>query len=372
MSYARYLDLVGLVGELFNNVERKPFDVVERKRKPYCGKYTMYSCQSGKFWRSRCGQRSCSCVECRNSYAGKRQAQIQALCEDNGLNRFFTLTVNPRNFKDDMEAWENISYIWSKFRKRLAREYPNCKWVCVLEKHHEGEGENRDDCDEQEEANNRPHIHGFSSEWIDVKWMTTAWEEAGGGSGVKIKWVWGTPADYVCKELAVSRYCTKDSLDVGDFVKPYQKIFWASQGLVKRPKKKSEGYGFVAKQIVGLSGKTILAESEICDILNGDIRDKHKGVKGYEERSKWFLMETTFSEISTRRSEKGISYLASYGGRQEESESRETFARSKDEDKCPNQETERKLVFGGFDYDDNTESKPWADTTGSSLGECTG
>lgn len=297
---------------------------------------------------------------------------MQALCEDNGLNRFFTLTVNPRNFKDDMEAWEQISYIWSKFRKRLARAYPNAKWVCVLEKHHEGEGENRADCDEQEEANNRPHIHGYVSEWIDKEWLTEAWEASGGGSHSKIKYVWGTARDYVCKELAIGRYSTKEALDVGDYIKPYQKVLWTSQGLVKRPKKPSAGYGFVAKQIVGLSGKTILAESEICDIINGDIRYKHKGVKGYEERSKWFLMETTFSEISKRRSEEGVSYLASYGGRQEESESRETFERSKDEDKCPNQEAKWQLTFGDYDYDDNTESQPWANTACSSLGECTG
>lgn len=354
MVWSKHLSVVGLVGELFNNVERKPFFSNPMRAKPYCGKYTMYSCQSGKFWRARCGQRSCGRFACRESYATKRQNKIQALCEDNGLNRFFTLTLDPREFRDDMEAWERISHIWSKFRKRLARAYPKAKWVCVLEKHREGEGGERDDCDEQEEANNRPHIHGYSSCWIDTVWMDGAWRACGGGTHTHIKYVWGTPEDYVCKDVAVSRYSTKDMLEIGEFIKPYQKIFWKSRGLVERDKKVSEGYGFVARQIVGLSGKVVLAMPEICDIINGNIREKHKGVRYYEERQVWIHMETTLGKVSPGRIEKGESVLAPNGGRPGEDEKSEGTKGPKDQAECRDQKAHRQITFedwGDIVYD---------------------
>lgn len=266
-------------------MNRKPARAFEARKlevKAYCGKYAMYGCKEGKFWRSPCGQRACARPECRNMYAKKLQVRLQQLCDDNGLNRLLTLTLDPENFPDDMVAWEKISAVWAKFRQRLMRVHPHLKYAAALEKHTGRESLIAHGADLV--PNDRPHIHAVVSERIGIEWIWENWKAVGGGDGGNIKKVDGPIADYMFKSLRISKYFTKDMLDVAQYVRPRQRIFWKSQGLIVRAKK-SNGYGFLAKHVYGLSGKLIV--DEIGSLINANIREKHGMDKVFFPREDW-------------------------------------------------------------------------------------
>ncbi|MEE8599392.1 MAG: hypothetical protein V3S69_07815, partial [Dehalococcoidales bacterium] len=116
---------------------------------------------------------------------------ISALITEQGLIRFFTLTLNrdvipyDRSEMELVNPWDYIHAVWSNFRKRMNRRFSDFKFVAVLEGH-----KNKD----------YPHIHGFTNIWMEQRLWSSMWAECGGGV---IVWV------EAVKDQALSEYVSK-------------------------------------------------------------------------------------------------------------------------------------------------------------------
>ncbi len=293
----------------------------------------MYHGTQGQYWRNRCGLRACFHRQCRENYAKKRLRIMQEMQEDNNLNYFFTLTLDPKKLGSDKEAWDKIPLIWSKFRKRLSRKYPEIRWFAILEKH---------------TTNNRPHVHGMWDMFVDASWLRQSWEECGGGVQIDLQYVkQGDITTYLNKALNVVKYFGKKNMDIAEYLKPGQRIFWYSANMVKREKHKNCAIGFVGNtKLFGFSGNPLLTFEETCSRINENIDKNHKGDSYYEKRQIWSYVEATFSPILTECSENGKPYLASDRGKQKGYESSSVFAGAKGKNQCLHQETFEWYVEG--------------------------
>lgn len=200
------------------------------KSREKCGRHAFVNLTTGKIVPYHCKGRSCTNTRCRELYAKKRVGMIKDLVEENKLDRFFTLTLDEKRWYNSREAWEEISHVWSKFRKRLNREYKGIKFVAILEKH---------------KKNDRPHIHGFWNQYVSQGWISKNWDECGGGRVVDIRRVEDDVSSYVGKQLDVAKYVGKDNVNVGSYVKKRKRIFWRSTGLKCEAEKKEKEKGWV-------------------------------------------------------------------------------------------------------------------------------
>jgi hypothetical protein len=141
---------------------------------------------------------------------------FDALVREKDMTRFFTLTFDPNDWPSVDSQWEFASWVWSKFRKRLAREFPSCKFIAVLEAHKSG-------C---------PHIHGLFSEYVPFDWMQKAWGECNGGVQVRIEKVkTGKISDYLSKDESMAKYLGKQVTDISKYLYRHQRTMWRSVGL---------------------------------------------------------------------------------------------------------------------------------------------
>jgi hypothetical protein len=154
---------------------------------------------------------NCNCWDC--SYCGPRKQRlyreaIGSWAAHHGLNRFITLTLDPKKFlpdvtylefqelhDDDCEkqrlkklAAEHLRRCFSKLRVYLGREYgTSIKYICVLELHKSG----------------MPHLHLLIDRYIRINWLRRTWTCVGGGFEVKIKYVQvRSAAAYISKYLS--------------------------------------------------------------------------------------------------------------------------------------------------------------------------
>ena len=313
-------------------------------KKSYCGCFAMYHGWEGTYWRNKCCLRGCHNRQCREIYASRRKKQMVEMAEDNGLDHFFTLTLDPKKFNGDKDCWEKISYVWSLFRRRLGRKYPDIKWFAILEKH---------------VKNDRPHIHGLWNMNVDVVWAREAWQECGGGKQIRFEYVeQGDISGYLSKALNISRYFGKHQMDIAEFIKPGQKIFWYSYNLKRRKKVKKAGYGFIRNhKMFGLSGKKLLSDEECSKIINVDISTNHKEDGKYAEKQVWTELETTFSRVLKECAEKCQPNLETNAGRQESKQSNLVFEEKKTANQCTNQEAERVTMKSWTEYNEELDGK---------------
>lgn len=337
-------------GKILNRSRPKFADIPNKVRKPkgdghYCGRYAFANVREGTYTRNRCGSRSCKYKQCREKYAWKRIKEITELVEDNDLNRFLTLTLNPANFPTVKDAWGQIPKIWDKMAKRMRRAFPGIKYVMILEKH---------------KRNDRPHIHGFVNRYIPVQWLWKNWSEVGGGEGGYIENVSSSVTAYVTKQLHVAKYVGKDNLNVGNWVRPRQRVIWKSRGLVKRDHPNTHTFKFVSGyRLFDEQGKKTLTDFEIDRIIDRvalciperSLSDEilERGMKNEAQQS-WEYVETTFSQIFTPSSENRQQNVASNGGELERPKTGESSPCPKVEDQCDNQEVKRQINQLTFDW----------------------
>jgi len=217
-----------------------------------CGRWAWFS-EEGKLVRFFCGGRKCHRSQCKKTFAWRRVRLLTDLVREHELRYFYTLTLDPKNFKDDSDAWHRIPKVWNKFLTVIRRKYGGFKFASVLEKHR---------------RNGRPHIHGFTNEFIDWAVWRHHWEACGGGNGVWLEKVQHEQSlsQYVAKSIDVCKYVAKDALhSVPDDVR---RTFWRSTGLhTEKELTKGTAWSIIKKDVFNSSGEQII---KIGDCDNGN------------------------------------------------------------------------------------------------------
>lgn len=203
-----------------------------------CGNWSWLS-PDGKIQPWYCGRPNCAKNRdiCHSLFKWHRTTLIDDLVVENGLWRFFTLTVDPALVPPGENPWSWISYPWSKLRKRLNRIADGnvCfRYVAVLEKH---------------KKNERPHIHGFTNMWIHIQDWTRNWQEAGGG---RICWIEKVEESKRASGY-VTKYIGKDQVGSGylEARAAGSRTFWRSRGLKSKKEclTNEEGWVIVKEKV---------------------------------------------------------------------------------------------------------------------------
>jgi hypothetical protein len=145
---------------------------------------------------------------------------IAAAAEDHGLNRFLTLTVDPRKCAKVEDPVAYIRGVWRKFRVYLARKHgKSVEFIAVLEAHKSG----------------MPHLHVLLDRYIKQSWISAAWDALGGGRIADIRYV----ADLEKIGWYLGKYLSKDML-LGH--RPGVRRYTTSRGVKLNPKLEDTGW----------------------------------------------------------------------------------------------------------------------------------
>ena len=136
---------------------------------------------------------NCKCWTC--SYCGPRKANryrflIAKLAEQEHLNRFVTLTLDPAKIQGSSVRY--LRRVFNKFRLYMRRAFGVLvKYVAVLEFHQSGIA----------------HLHLLIDRFIPWEWIKRSWSALGGGQVVFVKYV-----DVHRISRYLSKYLTKQML----------------------------------------------------------------------------------------------------------------------------------------------------------------
>jgi hypothetical protein len=173
-----------LAAEIASNLTRKLPGV--------CGRWTARLIESGvrtHLFRVNC--KLWKCPRCGTRKAARYKHRIREVAEEYRLQRFVTLTVDPKKIGDQ----EPVPYLrdcWSKLRVYLKREFGLApKYICVLEF----------------QKNGNPHLHILVDRFISQAWLKDTWQRIGGGEHVDIRHV-----DLHRVARYLSKYLTKELL----------------------------------------------------------------------------------------------------------------------------------------------------------------
>lgn len=175
-----------------------PFNQVQINRnKPagrgkHCGRFSVRGqlphSDETQFHRVNCKSWKCS-------YCGPRRAKrykhaIRANAEAHRLQRFLTLTLDPKKVSGDPIRYLNDAF--AKLRIYLLRAYRvSPQYIRILEF----------------QKNGNPHFHILIDRYIDLEWIRKAWVAVGGGFMVDIRLV-----DVHRISRYLSKYLTKELL----------------------------------------------------------------------------------------------------------------------------------------------------------------
>jgi hypothetical protein len=189
---------------------------IKNNRNKFCGKWSVKGRINDQTHFVKLGCKRWACPDCGPKRARLLKNAIITKATEKGLNRFITLTLNPKA----CSAEESAPYIrecWRKFRTYLKREYGvTVSFISVVELHKSGYA----------------HLHILVNRYISHNWLKSNWESVGGGQMVWIKYVdchriAGYLAKYLTKELILAQF------------KPNQRRYSTSRDIVlfvKQPK----------------------------------------------------------------------------------------------------------------------------------------
>jgi hypothetical protein len=161
-------------------------------RKRYCGVRTLKGSSADgsvtRFIRLDC--KMWGCAHCGPKKAKRYKAAIRQIAEKEQLNRFLTLTLDPRKISGSPVRY--LRRIFNKFRVYLLRKFGrSIKYIAVLEF----------------QQNGNPHLHILVDRFIQQHWISQTWSALGGGRIVDIKFV-----DVHRISRYLSKYLTKELL----------------------------------------------------------------------------------------------------------------------------------------------------------------
>ena len=188
-----------------------------RNKSRFCGTWSVVGQinHDGKIFyhHFRLGCKRWTCPKCGPKKAKRVRRAISERATERGLNKFLTLTLNPRSCSPE----QSIDYIrecWNKFRTTLKRKYKKpLSFIGVLELQKSGYA----------------HLHVLLDRFISQKWISTSWQAIGGGKIVFIETVdvhriGAYLSKYLTKALLVTETKTRQrryttSRDIHLFVK---------------------------------------------------------------------------------------------------------------------------------------------------------
>jgi hypothetical protein len=161
-------------------------------RRRYCGVRTLKGSSADgsvtRFIRLDC--KTWGCAHCGPKKAKRYKAAIRQIAEKEQLNRFLTLTLDPRKISGSPVRY--LRRIFNKFRVYLLRKFGrSIKYIAVLEF----------------QQNGNPHLHILVDRFIQQHWISQTWSALGGGRIVDIKFV-----DVHRISRYLSKYLTKELL----------------------------------------------------------------------------------------------------------------------------------------------------------------
>lgn len=147
--------------------------------------------QATVYLRADC--RKLSCEHCGPKKAAIYRRAVARRAAEYKLQRFMTLTLDPRKIDSGADSVSYLRKCFSKFRVYLGRKYGKEKvsYISVIELHKSG----------------LAHLHVLVGVYIPQQWISENWQRVGGGRIVDIRLV---DVHNVSKYL--SKYITKDLL----------------------------------------------------------------------------------------------------------------------------------------------------------------
>jgi hypothetical protein len=162
-----------------------------QNRSKHCGRWTTAGFAEKKnlvsFHRLNC--KTWDCGFCGPRKAKRYKYAISSTAEALKLNKFLTLTLDPKKIEGPPVAYLNKTF--AKFRVYLQRAGYKISYIRVLEF----------------QQNGNPHFHFVIDKNIPFEWIQKAWQEVGGGMFVNIKYV-----DTHRISRYLSKYLTKELL----------------------------------------------------------------------------------------------------------------------------------------------------------------
>jgi len=225
-------------------------DSYKRNRNRGCGRWSLkghFKEQGSEETRYiRLGCKKWTCEVCGPKKATRVRHAIKARAVELNLNRFLTLTLDPRACSPE----ESIPYIrncWNKFRTYLKRKYKGTiSYITVVELQKSGYA----------------HLHILIDRFIEQSWISEAWQAVGGGKIVFIRQV-----DLHRIAPYLSKYLTKDLL-LGQPDKKYRR-YTTSRDIQLLVKTKTGEWTLIK-----------LPLEIVLEILEGNLWEKEKNGEG--------------------------------------------------------------------------------------------
>ena len=187
-----------------------------------CGKWTVKGISVDAKWQKfvRLNCKSWDCKYCGPRRAKRYRRSIAAWAEKHRLNRFVTLTLDPKKLKEGEDSTKYLNRTFAKLRSVLHRRYGKAlSYIRVLEY----------------QKNGTAHFHLLLNQFIDIEWLRERWQAVGGGWNVWIKLITirrvvGYVTKYLTKDLLLSapkgsrRVTTSRNIRL--FEKPRKDFVW--------------------------------------------------------------------------------------------------------------------------------------------------
>jgi hypothetical protein len=133
-----------------------------------------------------------SCELCGPKRAARYRHAIAEQAAARKMQRFLTLTLDPKKIPDEMDSISYLRQCWAKFRVYLGRTYSKVSFISIVEL----------------QKNGTAHLHLLVGSYLPVEWIREKWQAVGGGWMVWISRV--CDLHHVGKYL--SKYLTKELL----------------------------------------------------------------------------------------------------------------------------------------------------------------
>jgi hypothetical protein len=177
----------------FNNTQHN-CNRLKRPIRHGCGKRTLVGLVNGKYLHHRHRCKSYQCGLCGPRKVRQVRKRIVQLALEHGLQRFLTLTLDPKKLRPDLDVQGKIAYlqnVWRKMRVSLSRKLGRrLIFIAVVEL----------------QGNGNPHFHLLVDSFLPKQWISAAWQRLGGG--------WATRIEYAqLRRVAayLAKYVTDDS-----------------------------------------------------------------------------------------------------------------------------------------------------------------
>jgi len=204
-------------------IDRDELTITENVKECKCGIWQMRNKTDNRHHDFFCGSMRCENPECQRKFVWRRREIMDGVMEQYGLNRFFTLTLDPKKVNGGIyDAWDEIANMWQKMRKRINRYCMTDHgqpfvFICIVEA----------------QKNGMPHIHGLTSNWINKMQLRKHWQECGGGrTNIQAVRRPKNAGNYMAKYMG-----KEEILAAAEYTLPGTRTIWRSRGLLTEKEK---------------------------------------------------------------------------------------------------------------------------------------